>query len=351
LKSLSLKTCCVFVRACARLHTTGTVRIDLPDDEPHPFRILMNVIHCRSTLVPKEVTPKTLYKLALLVDKYQMHDAVNLCSQIWIERQDLEILTDTSEKLSADGYLKKHLYWLCISWIFDSNLLFLTVTANLTRGIGEDLSEAIERSNLTILVPDNVIGKSLEFVSFLESKLLTLVLVAIEKRRVEIIDGTLKILNEIITKYTTAASNKTPICDGQGWIESESEREELRACCDASIIGKLLSGPASYLVLQRTPQPPYAGYSVKKVLDALFLDSSPAFHYSLCTMMKGSNSDESQSKCASERLMEGFYSTLRDVRDADRFIYTYLGLHIDEFKPTTPRTSKKRKHGDTEEIA
>ncbi|PQE15497.1 BTB POZ domain-containing protein [Rutstroemia sp. NJR-2017a WRK4] len=315
------------------LHNTGTVRIDLPDDEPLPFRILMNVIHCRSALVPKEVKPKTLYKLALLVDKYQMHDAVNLCSEIWIAHQDLDILTDTSEKLFVDGYLKKHLYWLCISWIFADNVLFETVTANLTRGIGEDLSKAIERSNLTILVPDSVI-------------------VAIEKRRVETIDCTLKILNEIITKYSTAVSNKTPICDGQGWIKSESDREELRACCDASIIGKILSGPASYLILQGAPQAPYAGYSVKKVLDPLFLDFSPAFYYSLCTKMKGSNSDESQSECASERLMVGFYSTLRDLRgDADHFNDTYLGFRINEFKPNTPRTSKKRKRGDTEEIA
>ncbi|PQE27475.1 BTB POZ domain-containing protein [Rutstroemia sp. NJR-2017a BVV2] len=158
------------------LHTTGTVRIDLPDDEPHPFVILMYAIHCQSALVPRDVQTETLYMLALQVDKYQMHNAVKLSSDMWIRNQkSLEdepgipecIADETVHTLSFETHLKNHLYWLCISWVFHHTLHFKRVTSNLTKGIEGDLLMEAERYKLMIIVPNSVIGRDPEIQFFI----------------------------------------------------------------------------------------------------------------------------------------------------------------------------------------
>jgi hypothetical protein len=55
----------------------------LPDDNPDALRILLEIVHFRNRQVPKKVSFAMLTHLSILVDKYQMLEAVepfaNLC--------------------------------------------------------------------------------------------------------------------------------------------------------------------------------------------------------------------------------------------------------------------------------
>lgn len=69
----------------AELITRGKVEIELPDDDPVAFSIMAQVIHGRNRSVTRNVTFTMLLNLAILVDKYQMHDALGYISEHWIK--------------------------------------------------------------------------------------------------------------------------------------------------------------------------------------------------------------------------------------------------------------------------
>jgi hypothetical protein len=52
----------------------GTAEVPLPDDKPAAFQILLDIIHHRFRLVPKEIDFDTATEIAILVDKYQVHE-------------------------------------------------------------------------------------------------------------------------------------------------------------------------------------------------------------------------------------------------------------------------------------
>jgi len=55
-----------------RRNAAGQLEVDLPDDDQDIMVIVLNIIHGRNRLVPKQADPEMLTKLAILVDKYQM---------------------------------------------------------------------------------------------------------------------------------------------------------------------------------------------------------------------------------------------------------------------------------------
>ncbi|CZR60549.1 uncharacterized protein PAC_10445 [Phialocephala subalpina] len=59
----------------------GRVELNLPDDNPAAFQILLNIIHGHVRKVPDQVDLKTMTKLSVLVDKYQVHKVVELIVQ------------------------------------------------------------------------------------------------------------------------------------------------------------------------------------------------------------------------------------------------------------------------------
>jgi len=76
------------------LRTEGSTDIALGDDDPDAFYILMNIIHSITRKVPRCVTLDMLAKLAVLVNYYQMHEAVEPFSDSWITNLVQEGLPD-----------------------------------------------------------------------------------------------------------------------------------------------------------------------------------------------------------------------------------------------------------------
>ncbi len=52
------------------------MEVELPDNDQHIIVIVLNIIHGRNRFVPKQADLEILTKLAILVDKYQMVEAV-----------------------------------------------------------------------------------------------------------------------------------------------------------------------------------------------------------------------------------------------------------------------------------
>lgn len=101
------------------LKTDGKVDIELPDDDVDTFRIILNIIHGRNRSVPRTIDLNCLTQIAVLVDKYQMVEAVESYSGSWI----LALKFPMQERYCSD--LGK---WICVSWVFDLASDFAALT-------------------------------------------------------------------------------------------------------------------------------------------------------------------------------------------------------------------------------
>jgi hypothetical protein len=86
-------------------------------------------------------------KVAVIIDYYDAHQAMEILSSIWINRLCLELPTALSDNRTIA-------LWICISWVFDNSSRFKDVT-----------KVAIHhgRSNMTdfgLPIPARIIGKN-----------------------------------------------------------------------------------------------------------------------------------------------------------------------------------------------
>ena len=108
------------------LSSAGKVEVSLPDDDPDAFIIIMDIIHGRNRRVPKVIDMETLIRIAMLVDKYQMVEAVEAFSDMWIEKLKRDMPPDHYQPVETGQ-------WLGISWVFGKGEEFKVVTMNLER--------------------------------------------------------------------------------------------------------------------------------------------------------------------------------------------------------------------------
>ena len=59
-----------------KLSSAGKVEVPLPDDNPTAFIIVLDVIHGRNKRVPRKMDLEMLARISVIVDKYQMAEAV-----------------------------------------------------------------------------------------------------------------------------------------------------------------------------------------------------------------------------------------------------------------------------------
>ncbi|CAD6444518.1 9e92c67b-038d-4675-a036-19ccf4c8f26d [Sclerotinia trifoliorum] len=115
------------------LASAGKVEISLPDDDPDAFAILMCIIHGRTRSVPREIDLDLLSRISTLVDKYQLHEVVEIMSDRWISQLESELPEELTDDL---------LPWLSIAWVFEKSSIFKEITRIAERQskgrIGED---------------------------------------------------------------------------------------------------------------------------------------------------------------------------------------------------------------------
>ncbi|KAL1987241.1 hypothetical protein VTN96DRAFT_4573 [Rasamsonia emersonii] len=99
------------------LRTSGSVTIKLDDDDQEAMLILMRIIHGKFYSVSAVVDFNTLKRIAILVDKYSLHETVHYFINGWVN--GIRMPTITVEDLKT---------WLCISWVFDLPQKFQTMS-------------------------------------------------------------------------------------------------------------------------------------------------------------------------------------------------------------------------------
>ncbi len=107
-----------FAESC-RLKSTGTTEVRLPEDNLQALQILLNIIHSHSRKVPREVNIDTLTQMSILIDKYGLHEATAIYTDLWFDKLKGNI---------PDSLTNQVMPWLCVSWVLRKPEAFKTIT-------------------------------------------------------------------------------------------------------------------------------------------------------------------------------------------------------------------------------
>src|SRR5690606_28796599 len=120
------------------------------------------ILFHKNSEVPKLISLETFAGLAVIVDKYDLHEAVQMWVEIWRKSLDIEM---------ANGAAKS-IYLLMIGWVFGYNDFFEKSTATVCRTfkLGPDFQfeytskkHSVVRFSLMEETPQCVIGMFLNF--------------------------------------------------------------------------------------------------------------------------------------------------------------------------------------------
>lgn len=73
----------------------------MPDDNAHALEIICNVIHLRNDAVPRSLSPKDIFEIAIAADKFDCVVALKYASAIWLNPKGVENILELSYLMSA----------------------------------------------------------------------------------------------------------------------------------------------------------------------------------------------------------------------------------------------------------
>jgi hypothetical protein len=116
------------------LRATGTLQLPLPDDDPYALTILLDIIHARTKKVARAVSKDQILQIAILVDKYQLHELMEIYSDEWIRVLQPEV---------PQTWTQESLDWVCIFWVFGKGQEFKEITKIIQREAPRPISSDI----------------------------------------------------------------------------------------------------------------------------------------------------------------------------------------------------------------
>ncbi|KAF3765393.1 hypothetical protein M406DRAFT_16211, partial [Cryphonectria parasitica EP155] len=107
-----------------QIYLDGCRHVDLEGNfDPAALGILLNVLHGKTRIIPKTLDLDMLTKVAVLVDDFGCNEAIQIWSDLWIQKLEIE-LPMVSEAASEE-YLKN---WIVISAVFGKPSVFRKAT-------------------------------------------------------------------------------------------------------------------------------------------------------------------------------------------------------------------------------
>ncbi|KAK4135358.1 hypothetical protein BT67DRAFT_441030 [Trichocladium antarcticum] len=97
----------------------GCHEISAEDWDSKAMFVVLSLIHSRTSNIPRAIKLELLSKIAVLVDYYELHEALHFYASIWIDRLRQSLPT---------VYGRDLMLWVCVSWIFKDAAIFKTVT-------------------------------------------------------------------------------------------------------------------------------------------------------------------------------------------------------------------------------
>lgn len=125
------------------LQSQGSVTLDLRDDDKRSMIVLMSIVHGRGSKVPLMLSKSSLFRIAILVDKYELHESVSFHAHYWIQG-----LAPIRSQDDCDQVTRR----LCIAWIFKDDAGFESAT----RAIVTTWNTPFEAPDLPI--PEHLVG-------------------------------------------------------------------------------------------------------------------------------------------------------------------------------------------------
>jgi hypothetical protein len=125
------------------------IDLPLPDDDAEAMKILVLIIHCKHKLVPLKVDLELLTNIAILVDKYRMHEVLNIMAPIWKKHLKADMLESFSNATR----------WICIAWVLDMHEEFREATQFIQKQSDFPVSTWMLIENLHFPIPYRVLGK------------------------------------------------------------------------------------------------------------------------------------------------------------------------------------------------
>jgi hypothetical protein len=101
------------------LSSTGALKIPLPDDDPNPLEIILNIIHGHVKKVPRKVDIDVLTQISVLIDKYAFHEVAEIFTDMWFENLRVNPPKTFTEDLMS---------WFCVSWVLSKPEMFRHIT-------------------------------------------------------------------------------------------------------------------------------------------------------------------------------------------------------------------------------
>jgi hypothetical protein len=116
--------------ACTSNQSNNSIIANEWDEQA--FVIVMDIIHGHNRDVPKNINLELLCKIAVIVDYYGCHEAIEPFVELWLLVLDKE---------APQVYGRRCILWICISWVFSRDQTFNSMT-NLAIEYGQGLIDA-----------------------------------------------------------------------------------------------------------------------------------------------------------------------------------------------------------------
>ncbi|KAM3066354.1 hypothetical protein ACMFMG_003137 [Clarireedia jacksonii] len=134
-----------------KLREKGKIEIPLPDDDAAAFKVLARLIHGRFSAIPSSVSLLLFTHIAILVDKYQMHEILQLSASSW------SILLKWGGGFCTSW--PDRFRWLCITYVLRMAPEFKDITQTICRECDRNIAKLIEECDLTFLpIPQSVLN-------------------------------------------------------------------------------------------------------------------------------------------------------------------------------------------------
>ena len=127
--------------------TEGELQINSHGWDATALSIFLNAIHCQYRRVPRSLELEMLAKVAVIVDYYAAHQAIEILGPTWINGLRSSLPTTTCDNRTIA-------LWICVSWSFGDESAF---------GAATKVAIHHGRTNMTdfsLPIPGRVIGKN-----------------------------------------------------------------------------------------------------------------------------------------------------------------------------------------------
>jgi hypothetical protein len=111
-----------YFREGAELRAHGAVEVELHDDNAQALLTALMVVHGRLRRVPRAVDLAALGHIAIIIDKYGLHEALREHGNMWFNRLQKQ------DRDTGTARHRRFLWWLVVAWVLRHGNNFRTLT-------------------------------------------------------------------------------------------------------------------------------------------------------------------------------------------------------------------------------